>query len=229
MPMPPQGGAESFHISNALSALGMVVRDQGDYATARALHEEALAICRAEGNREETSHAIMDLGHVLLAEGDYKGGRALYEQGLALRRELDSPFFVALGLPEVGHAAWLQQDYAGVKAAVREAISLSIALKQAGELNRFLTHCQLECLELLAALAHSEGQEARSACLFGAAEGLRERLALPCPWYWRHAQGHLLSALQELPETKEVQRTREAGRMMSLEQAIAYALQYAEQ
>jgi non-specific serine/threonine protein kinase len=216
---------DRWYINNSLSALGMVVRDQGDYATARALLEESMAICRELGDKLTLSHAYGDLGHLQLAQGDYQGGRALYEEELSLRREVGNPMFVALGLTEVAHAAWLQQDYAGVKNAVREAIDLSASLEQAGDLTRWLPHCQLQCLELLAGLAQSEGKQERSACLFGAAEGLRERLEIACPWYWHHAQRHLFSALQELSETEEVRNARVAGRAMILEQAIAYALE----
>jgi non-specific serine/threonine protein kinase len=219
-----RGQGDRGGIIESLPLLGMVVRDQGDYAMARALLEEALEICRETGDKVAIANACVDLAHVALAEGDYEGARTLHEEAQSLRHDLGHFDIFALGLADVGYAAWLQQDYAGVKRVVREAMSLTADLEQSGYLTRWHAVCQLECLELLAGLAQSEGEAARSACLFGAAEGLRKRLDLACQYWWQRAQRRLLGALERLPKTKEVQSAREVGRAMSLEQAIAFAI-----
>ena len=81
------------------------------------------------------------------------------------------------------------------------------------------------CLEGLAAVAGGQGQAARAARLAGAAAALREELGAPVApgdrsWY-EPAIAHARAALGDAGFTA----AQSEGRAMTLEQAIAYALE----
>ena len=62
--------------------------DQGDFASARELHEESLAIQRRLGDRRGIANSLGNLGNVVSDQRDFSSARALYEEGLAIMREL---------------------------------------------------------------------------------------------------------------------------------------------
>ena len=65
-----------------------IAYEQGGYPSARALHEESLAIMRELGDREVVAVSLCSLGVVAHAQDDYTAARALYEESLAIMREL---------------------------------------------------------------------------------------------------------------------------------------------
>jgi hypothetical protein len=84
-----------------------------------------------------------------------------------------------------------------------------------------------ECLEGFAALASAMGLAGRAARLFGAAEGLREGIGAPgAPSELEANRRSVSRARKMLPEEAFAAAWAE-GRAMSLEQAIAYALEEA--
>jgi hypothetical protein len=65
----------------------------------------------------------------------------------------------------------------------------------------------------------------RAARLFGAAEGLRQRMNVPVTVWWRRSRARLLEAAREMLEDDDCVHAQQDGRAMSLEQALAYALE----
>src|SRR5579871_6424352 len=63
-----------------------------DYATARALYEESLAIRRELGDKNGIADSLSNLGEMAKEQGDYAAARALYEESLAIRRELGDKY-----------------------------------------------------------------------------------------------------------------------------------------
>src|SRR5207253_1540329 len=58
---------------------------QEDYATARSLREESLAILRKFGGKWMIAASLGDLGGAAYMQGDYAAARSLYEESLAIR------------------------------------------------------------------------------------------------------------------------------------------------
>jgi tetratricopeptide (TPR) repeat protein len=85
--------------------LGLVAYAQGDYAKARSLQEDALAIFRERGAKVGIATALENLGDVARADG--KSGEALanYAESIALYRELGSKGAIAGCLASIG-AVW---------------------------------------------------------------------------------------------------------------------------
>jgi len=74
-------------IGTALLRLGMIARTKGNFAAARSLLEEALAIYREMGHTN-TSWALFHLGLLEERQGSYARARAHFEESLALFRQV---------------------------------------------------------------------------------------------------------------------------------------------
>ncbi|HWE64183.1 MAG TPA: tetratricopeptide repeat protein [Chloroflexota bacterium] len=84
------GSAPAALRAAALNGAGNLSWQQGDYERATALHEEALALRRALGDRRGVAGSLGNLGTVAYRKGDFARATALYEEALALERELDA-------------------------------------------------------------------------------------------------------------------------------------------
>ncbi len=74
--------------AKVLNGAGNMAWQQGDYAAARTLHEESLAIRRELGDQRSIAASLGNLGNVAHVLGDYAAARTLHEESLAIRREL---------------------------------------------------------------------------------------------------------------------------------------------
>src|SRR6266567_4356779 len=66
----PPARTPSASRAKALHAAGWLASQQGDYAEARALFEESLAICRELGDARGRGWALVDLGFLKRYQGD---------------------------------------------------------------------------------------------------------------------------------------------------------------
>lgn len=71
-----------------LSSLGLVYAHQGNYAAARACHEESLSLRREMESRWGIADSLRNLGRVAQAEGEYTQADELLQEGLALFGDL---------------------------------------------------------------------------------------------------------------------------------------------
>jgi CHAT domain-containing protein len=82
-------GPDHADAAESVSTLGELLQDAGDYPTARAAFERALAINeRVFGNHERTATSLNLLGFVTFRMGDAVMGRQLVERSLAIRESL---------------------------------------------------------------------------------------------------------------------------------------------
>jgi predicted ATPase/DNA-binding CsgD family transcriptional regulator len=207
---------DRFTVALALSGLGYVARSQGDCARAGVLQEEALALSRELGDRPGIARALFSLGYVALFQGDYARAAALQEEALALCREIGDRWGIARALSGLGYVALFQGDYARAAALYTESLAL---YEQTGSKPDIAP-----CLEGLARVAGAQGEPARAARLCGAAEVLREAIGAPVQPPARAAHERTLSAIRAGLGEDGFSVARAEGRVMSLDQAVAYAL-----
>ncbi len=207
-------------IAVSLNNLGLVAQEQGDYTAARALHEQSLALRRETGDKGGIALTLYNLGSVAYNQGKYEAARTLYEESLALRREVGDKGGIAGTLSNLGTVVQEQGEYIAARALHAESLALGQAIGSKGVI--------AECLARLGRLAVGEGsveQVKRGAKLLGAVEGLLQSM------------GIMLNRADRLPYERSVQRARtllgeeafqkawQEGRAMSMEAAIAYALE----
>lgn len=103
---------------------GCVHEDLAEFAKAKSLYEEALAIWQVEGNRERLADAYIALGSISLSEGDYPAARRAFDQALSLARELGDRRMIAVALSNLGATAWSQGDYVSAEAYHLESLAI---------------------------------------------------------------------------------------------------------
>jgi predicted ATPase/DNA-binding SARP family transcriptional activator len=125
--------------AKALNVAGMLADDQSDYAAARALFEESLALCREFGDQWGAAMALNNLGGQALQARDYPTARAQYEQSLAIWREIGDQWGTAAALTNLGRVALIAGEYATISALVESALEIQRQLRDRRAIARSLT------------------------------------------------------------------------------------------
>jgi hypothetical protein len=136
----------------------------------------------------------------------------LFEESLALVRTLGDMVDIALVLSSLGQLAQSERDFGRAAGLYQE--SLRIYGRQRSKPGLAW------CLEELAGLLQAQGQPVQAARLFGAAAALREVLSAPS----LPAAEHALAAARAQLDADTFAAAWEAGQAMTLEQAVAEAL-----
>ena len=198
---------------------GYLAYSQGDYASARALYEESLAIERELGDKAGIATSLNNLGLVAKAQGDYASARALHEESLAIWRELGNKAGIAMSLNNLGNVAYAQGDYTSARALHEESLGIKRELGDKAGIAKSLYN-----LGELAGVTH---EPERAAQLFGAAEALRVLINTPITTQERAEYDGAVGAVKAQMDEAAFAAAWEAGRKMTMEEAVAYALESA--
>jgi non-specific serine/threonine protein kinase len=110
--------------AGALNGAGALAYYQGDFAAARTLYAEGLALYRELGDQKSIAILTNNLGNVAIEQGDYAHAQQLYEESLVVRREMGDKLGIATALSNLGNALAEQGDYATARARVQESLAL---------------------------------------------------------------------------------------------------------
>jgi tetratricopeptide (TPR) repeat protein len=243
---------EGPRLVNALDQLGNTYAYRGDYAKSAAILEEALALARRvnvamvgtclhnlggarflggdlEGGRSLLQEALREsrmpgtlcvLGELERMAGDYERSAELLEKGLAELRSRRSEFLAATFLSTLALTVALRGDL--LRATVLCTEGLEMARRLGHQLALTIG------LDVMAILRAEMGQVASAARLFGAADALRARTGMavwePGRLHAERAREHARAALGD----DGFAQAHEEGRGMSLERALAEALEPVE-
>ncbi len=233
--------------------MGEYAREQGDVARATALLEDHLQDARAHGNTDSIAAAQVSLGAVAVLREDPAVATALLEAAVVQFRALGVRGTMGRALNSLGHVAQLQGDYARAAALHRESLTVlpetlqrdigwareglgEVALAQ-GDLAaatmhftaslRIFQRCgdpaiiwSLAGLGSVAALHHKPQRAAR---LWGTVEVLRKTTGKRAAPASRATYERALAAAHDQLDDATFAAAWEAGRAMTLEEAIAYA------
>jgi hypothetical protein len=190
---------------------------QGNYGQAMARYWEGLAVCRQLGDRNTTNVTLANLGLMALIQGDDGRVLALLQEQVAWLREKTafptslavSPFSVDV-IDTLGALMSAQGDATQGAALLREAL----ILKQ-----QFGWHRDsIDSLERFAGVAARQGQSVRAVRLLGAIASVHRYSAEQATY------DHLVAAVRAQLDEATFVAAWAAGRAMTLEQAIAEAL-----
>jgi tetratricopeptide (TPR) repeat protein len=204
----------------ALNTLGLVAESQGELEQAIALHEQGLVLRRRLNNPFRVAIALGNLGDAELYHQPAQPERAIerFKESFWLYQSLEDRNGMAGMLVSLGDAALFLGDYIRAIAQFRQSLVL---YQQVGNANR---NRLARCLERLAAVFLALDDAERSAHLLGAAATLRKEYHLPCPpIYSFHCEQTLNTTRHHLGEAA-FQVAYTSGKVMSCEDAIAYAL-----
>jgi hypothetical protein len=208
---------DAWGLAGPLEYLGAIRASQGDPAAGRALLEEGLALARRVGGPWKVSQLLDTLGEVALMEGDIAGARPLIEESLALCRRMNNKTRIAYELCNLGHVARREADFGQARALYRESLALYRALDGEGGGGNKLS----KLLDGFARLAAAEAKPLRAARLFGASEARQYSAGA----LERADHDRAIAATRAALDEKAFAAAQAEGQAMSLEQAVAYALE----
>jgi predicted ATPase len=204
-------------IAWALATLGIARRYQGDVTAARLLLEESVAIGRQIGDPYGIGWALFWLGQVLECQGDLENARVHEEESLAIWRELRDPRMIGHPILVLGRLALATDDARRACALWKEGLVITADAQDAWCIGCFLGS--------FTALAAAQQQPVRALRLAAATDRVFQTLGSPIPPATRALveQGRVQAAQAVDPGTQA--STGAEGRAMTLEQAVAYALE----
>jgi predicted ATPase/DNA-binding SARP family transcriptional activator len=207
-------------IGHVLLSLSTVVAIDGDSGRATELAEEAAQFAQERGDATLSFWAAIDLARLALGRGDAERARTLLQDAALVEQRggFLSPGF--LWLTELAFLALYEGDDAQALSLFRR----SIAVQQQVRIFALLP----DCLIGFAVIAAAQAKEERAARLLGAADGLRKVVGppphpQPTTWQRDRAERTLASVRAGLGDERFT-AARAEGHAMSLERAIAYAI-----
>jgi predicted ATPase len=151
-------GGDNAARAKALNWAGALAWKQGDYAAARTLYEQSLALRRELGDRGGVGAVLSNLGLLAYEQGDYARARALHEESLAIDRESGDRWGVAVSLIHLASLASAQGDHASARPLYEESLAMFRAIGDRGHI--------ANALRGLAALCSQQGDDAAARALF---------------------------------------------------------------
>jgi len=110
--------------ARVLNVAGVLAYFLGDYASARASHEECLAIRKALDDRMGIAMSLGNLGIVAYFQGDYPLARARQEENVAIARELGDRNKLASALGNLATVAMAQGDLSFAESLLEESLGI---------------------------------------------------------------------------------------------------------
>jgi len=193
---------------------------QGPSAAAQSLHEEGVAMMRELGDQWGLACSLCFLGASVAAHGDDATARSLQQESAAIFRELGDMALLAVPLSYLGYMAIRRGDCALARSLLEE--SLRLWSTQVG--TRWGIAWRLEGF---AGLAAKEGQPERAARLFGAAKAMLDAFSAHLDPIDRLGYDKNVTSIREQLGDAAFGKAWAEGRAMTMEQAIAYALEVA--
>jgi tetratricopeptide (TPR) repeat protein len=207
---------DPWRIAHALENRGRVAHLQHDDTGAVALLQESLALFRQAGDRWGIGLALHSLGDVACEQGDFGRAVQLYGESLSARRELGNKQGIAAALTHLGYLARVRGDYEQALAVYEESLAL---LQSVGDKVGIA-----QCLEGMAYTICVQGEAARAARLLGAAAALRATVGIPLLAGERAAHQRDVITQQMALGDHGYAEGWAAGRDLSLDETVSYAL-----
>lgn len=200
-----------------LNTLGVIKYRQDELYLSEEYLQEALTLRRTIGDEWGITHTLQNFGAIAERREDYAKAQAIHEEGLQLSEALGDERMVARRFSDVGRIALAQGDLRRADTMLRRAVSALWRIKEKSSL--------LQALEPLARVMAAQGQARRAAQLLSAVETAREDLGINLPEAQHAAWGRLVGPIQAQLGEEEFRKARADGHAMTLDQAIAYALE----
>jgi tetratricopeptide (TPR) repeat protein len=212
-----RGLGDKHGTARALISLGWAALRSGDYHLANARLEEALSLSRELEDARSISFELSGLGEIALRSGDYQRATHLLEESLSMRRELGSKWGMGVSLGTLGWVALRQGDWDRAITRLCESLEVRREIGDKGG-------CAW-CLERLAEVVLAQGQAEKAVRILGAAAGLRASIGSVVDSADQPEYDKLREGLRSGMGEERFDAEWEAGRALSLDEAVAYALE----
>jgi non-specific serine/threonine protein kinase len=205
-----------WELAKSYYCLGNALRKQGDLKRAKPMLEKSLELFRDFGEVWGLSHTLRGLGVVARSEGDRSRAIALFEESLLVSNETGDTSGTAAAQLLLGNMARREGHHARATSLYRESLT---TVKTIGD-----RQGAAMCLAALSRVALAEGRPARAARLLGSAERLLEVIGWTFPPGERAGHDRAVAAVRDALGSEEYERVSGLGALMTLDQAVAYAM-----
>ncbi|GIK40504.1 MAG: serine/threonine protein kinase [Chloroflexota bacterium] len=208
---------DRWGLVHTLGPLGMIELAQREFNQARSYLEESLLIARDLGDTRSMALIAASVADVARCQKEYDRAAELYGESMELYRRLGNKAELPAILHNLGYVALGQGKYEAARTLFIESLQQQLERDNKAGI--------AEGLAGLAALAGVQAAPERAAQLFGAAAGIREAAQAPVwPAERLEIENYEATVRAQLngPTFAALQT---AGRALTLEQAVAYALQ----
>ena len=214
------GAGGRWSLSLVLQGLGMVADVRHDKPAAHRFYAESLALRRELGDPWGLAQSLDDLGARQLADGDLDAAHTSYVEALEIARQTGDRRLIATELSGLASLAATQGDVSRAVTLYAEALPLDAELH-----DRWGAAGRLSALAELAARADQEAAVATAPVLWGIVEGLFSAMGARRPSAERDLR---MAAARSRLGDAAFEAAWSAGRGMTFQQAVAYALTAAQ-
>ena len=204
------------NIARSLSILGLVFIAERNFAEAQSNLKESKAFFQEIGDKWEYAHAVMALALGAYNQNELVESLSLHEQALSLFREVGDSYFQSFALDFIGILQVKQGEVKHGVIALHEALILAIRLDS--------KHGIAGAISRLAEVAQHVGDSARAVQLYWAARNIWDSIGV-----WQEHDEiefeNWLAPCCEALSKAELAKAEAQGKTMTMEQAIAYALE----
>jgi predicted ATPase/DNA-binding CsgD family transcriptional regulator len=160
-------------LAMGLHGLGLAAGSQQHYQQAMEYYRQSLDYSRQVGNQRFIGVILCNMGVIAFDQGDLDEATRLYSEALEIVRRENDLVGVVINLANLSEIAFNQHDCSRARQLSLESLQFAhqIGFKMA------VAHQ----LELIAQIEHADGDPAKGARLYGAAEALREAIDFPVP------------------------------------------------
>jgi predicted ATPase/class 3 adenylate cyclase len=208
---------DRFTIAKSLQYLGRLSDGQGEFMVARSALEESVAMFRELGDEYNVAWSLVFLGDVALRQADDERAQSYFVESAILLRKLKDKMLLTASLRRLGQFALNRSDYDEAAKLCKESLNLNW---QVGDREGVAA-----CLAALGEVALSRRQIIRAVQLFGAVEFLLDSIHSKLLLNDHVAYHRNIAALRAQLSAADFNAAWAAGRQMTMEQAVAYAME----
>jgi predicted ATPase/DNA-binding SARP family transcriptional activator len=205
-------------IAQSLCNLGLIALTEGRYSDAHFFFRRSLDLFQDLGFRnKEYIWSLTFLGDVVFHLNDLENARKYYEQSTQALRGLGDRNFLAYAVRRLAQLYWYCGEYDKATLLCRESLLLN---QELGDFRGVVA-----CLAAYGGIATARGDMIRAARLFGAVETLLNSMHIRLVYMDRLERERNLSILYGQADTLVLDQAWKEGALLSVEQAVAFALQ----
>jgi len=208
---------DSSGIALVLNAMGIVALERGDLLRAKQFLNESLALRRQIGDPWKIAHTLQNFTPLAFQEKDYLKLKRLSEETIALFERAGDQRGVARTLTDLADYERTDGNFTRAVELLQQSLQQLILFKDKLSIAGVLTN--------LADLFSKQGRVERAVRIYGAAEALRESIGIRLqPYDIKNREQDIKFVGDTLRETEFTKGWAE-GRAMTMDQAIAFALE----
>jgi tetratricopeptide (TPR) repeat protein len=201
-----------------LRNLGLMENVNGNYLEAQRYLEESLALWREIGPEGRFGRAwtLVFLGDVALNRDNTKIARELYVEVVSILRGTGDINFLAYAVRRLGQLLWREGEWEEAFALCKESLDYNLHISSPRGV--------ISCLAGFAAIAVARGKYPRAGQLMAAVETQMVSLGITPMYMDQQEFNRNYARLHQDLDEKTLKKLWTKGKEMSLDQAIAFAL-----